>query len=65
MEIDNCIHISTVELRENISEKLNLVGFGNKNLIIDRRKKPLAALIPIAEYEEFIAFKQQEQDQWK
>lgn len=61
----NSIYISTVDFRNDISEKLNIVGFGKKNIIITRREKPLAAIISIEEYEQFIALKEQEQNKWR
>jgi prevent-host-death family protein len=41
---------STTEVRESVAEYLNEVAYGRKRVVIRRRGKDLAALIPIDDY---------------
>jgi antitoxin (DNA-binding transcriptional repressor) of toxin-antitoxin stability system len=44
----NVQKLSTVEVRERLSEVVNEAAFGNKTTIIERHGKGLAAIVPIA-----------------
>lgn len=41
--------VSTVEARENFAELINQSAYGGQRIILTRRGKPLAALIPISD----------------
>jgi prevent-host-death family protein len=43
--------VSTVEIRERLSELINQVAFGKHRLTLTRRKKPLVAIVPIEDLE--------------
>jgi len=43
-------HITATEAREDFSDFINWVAYGKERLIIKRRKKELAAVIPMEEY---------------
>ncbi len=43
--------MSTVEARENFSEMVNLAAYGQNRVMLTRRGKPLAVVVPIQELE--------------
>lgn len=43
--------ISTVEAREKFSEVVNRAAFGQERIVLTRRGKPLAAVVPIEDLE--------------
>lgn len=45
------ITIGTSEVRERLAHVLNEVAYGGQRYIVERRGKPLAAIIPAGEYE--------------
>ena len=45
------ITIGASEVRERLAHVLNEVAYGNQRYIVERRGKPLAAIIPAGEYE--------------
>ena len=45
------ITIGTTEAREKLAHVLNEVAYGSQRYIVERRGKPLAAIIPAGEYE--------------
>lgn len=44
------VTIGTAEVREHLAHMLNEVAYGGQRYIIERRGKPLAAIIPASEY---------------
>jgi prevent-host-death family protein len=48
------ITIGTAEARERLAHVLNEVAYGGQRYIVERRGKPLAAIIPAAEYDALI-----------
>lgn len=48
------INISAKDLRERLSEMLNLAAFGRKDIVINRHNKPQAVLIDYDTYEWFM-----------
>ncbi|MFQ6015968.1 MAG: type II toxin-antitoxin system Phd/YefM family antitoxin [Anaerolineae bacterium] len=51
------LEISVSKAKSSFSEILGRVAYGGQQFVIQRRGKPLAAVIGMAEYEEFLAFK--------
>ena len=45
------ITIGTTEVRDRLAHVLNEVAYGSQRYIVERRGKPLAAIIPATEYE--------------
>ncbi len=43
--------INTVEAREHFSELLNRVAYGKERIILTRREKDLAAVVPLEDYQ--------------
>lgn len=43
--------VSSVEARDSLSELLNRAAFGKERLVLTRRGKPVAALIPLEDLE--------------
>ena len=41
--------VSTVEARENFAELINQSAYGGERIVLTRRGKPLAALIPLSD----------------
>ena len=56
------IEVTTVEFRVDFSEKVNQAAYAKQNIILTRRGKPIAAMISLAEYEEYMAYKHPIQD---
>ncbi len=50
--VSECTAIPTTELREHGSEIVNRVAYGNEEVVLTRRGKPIAALISLAALEE-------------
>ncbi len=46
------IKMSTVEARENFSELINQAAYGNHQVILTRRGKPLAAVVSIKDLQQ-------------
>lgn len=47
--------VSTREARNNLSDLLGNVHYGNQIVIIERSGKPMVAVIPVAMYEQLVA----------
>jgi len=47
--------ISTVEARENFAELINRAAYGKNRIVLTRRGKPLAAVVPISDFEQLPA----------
>ncbi len=43
-------HVTATEVRKDFSEFINRVAYGKERLIVKRREKKLAAVIPMEEY---------------
>lgn len=43
--------VSTVEIRERLSDMINRVAYGKDRLTLTRRKKPIAAIVPLEDLE--------------
>ncbi len=41
------MHVSVAEVRNNLAEALNRAAYGGERVILERRGKPLAALVSI------------------
>ncbi|OGF53680.1 MAG: hypothetical protein A2Z21_01295 [Candidatus Fraserbacteria bacterium RBG_16_55_9] len=52
--------ITAIKARQNLGELLEEVYYKNDHFVITRRNKAMAAVIPVEEYERFLA--QREQD---
>lgn len=46
------IKMTTVEARENFSDLINKAAYGNERVVLTRRGKALAAVIPLADLNE-------------
>lgn len=46
-------HISVGEFRNSTADSLNRVAYGGEHLVLDRRGKPIAAIISIEDFERF------------
>lgn len=44
--------MSTVEARENFAELINQAAYGQRRIVLTRRGKPLAAVIPLADFQD-------------
>ena len=56
----NVIRISTINLRDNMSESMNEVAYGNKRLLITRRQNEICALISLKDLKRLIALDNKE-----
>lgn len=46
------LKMTTVEARENFSDLINKAAYGNERVVLTRRGKALAAVIPLADLNE-------------
>jgi prevent-host-death family protein len=53
--IDLARVLSTAEARTNLSETLGRVAYGGERVLIGKRGKPMAALVPVADLEALLA----------
>ena len=53
----SALEIGVAQAKSSFSEIMGRAAYGGQQFIIQRRGKPLAVVIGIAEYEEFMAFK--------
>ncbi|MCH9770485.1 MAG: type II toxin-antitoxin system Phd/YefM family antitoxin [Gammaproteobacteria bacterium] len=44
--------MTTVEARENFSDLINKAAYGSRRIVLTRRGKPLAAIVPLADLEQ-------------
>ena len=51
------LEIGVAKAKSSFSEIMGRAAYGGQQFIIQRRGKPLAVIIGMAEYEEFLAFK--------
>ena len=51
------LEIGVAQAKSSFSEIMGRAAYGGQQFIIQRRGKPLAVVIGMAEYEEFLAFK--------
>lgn len=49
MPLDVDATLSTAEAREHFSELVNRAAFGKERILLTRRGKPLAAVVPVAD----------------
>ncbi len=45
------MQMTTAKLRSNLSEAVNRAAYGGERIVLNRRGKPVAALVPIADIE--------------
>ncbi len=57
------VAIGVAEAKNQFSEILAKVAFAGQRFIVERRGKPMAAIIGIQEYEEFVKFQQEQRRQ--
>jgi prevent-host-death family protein len=53
----SALKIGVAEAKSSFSEIMGRAAYGGQQFIIQRRGKPLAVVIGMAEYEEFLAFR--------
>jgi prevent-host-death family protein len=53
----SALEIGVAQAKSSFSEIMGRAAYGGQQFIIQRRGKPLAVVIGMAEYEEFLAFK--------
>lgn len=53
----SALEIGVAQAKSSFSEIMGRAAYGGQQFIIQRRGKPLAVVIGMAEYEEFMAFK--------
>ena len=53
----SALEIGVAQAKSSFSEILGRAAYGGQQFIIQRRGKPLAVVIGMAEYEEFLAFR--------
>jgi prevent-host-death family protein len=51
MALDVDATLTTVEARERFSEVVNRAAFGKERILLTRRGKPLAVMVPVADLE--------------
>ena len=44
-------HVSTAELRENSAAVISRVAFGGERIVVTRNRKPVAAIVPMQDFE--------------
>ncbi len=52
--------VSTIDVRQRIGDMLNRIALRNDEFIIERKGKPLAALVPVARLEQMRRFARQQ-----
>ena len=57
------LKMSTVEARENFSEMINQAAYGNQNVVLTRRGKPLVAVVSLQSFEDLKALENKEENQ--
>jgi prevent-host-death family protein len=57
------VAIGVAEAKNQFSEILAKAAFAGQRFIVERRGKPMAAIIGIQEYEEFVQFQQEQRRQ--
>ena len=55
------LKMTTVEARENFSDLINKAAYGSSRIVLTRRGKPLAAIVPLEDLERLAAAAAQHQ----